>query len=63
MLIMLPTQACLRAQAPLNPETAEEEAISRIFGPYGGGDGPGFDQSSKVPVTPWNPLSACFVIH
>jgi hypothetical protein len=34
MLIMLPTQACLRAEAPLNPETAEEKAISRIFGPY-----------------------------
>ena len=28
-------RACLRALALVNPETAEEKAISRIFGPYG----------------------------
>ena|ERR1035437_8062865 len=34
MLIMLPIQACLHAQAPFHPEMAKEKAISRILGPY-----------------------------
>jgi hypothetical protein len=30
---LLPIPVCLRTRTPLNPETAEEETITRVFGP------------------------------